>query len=104
MTPAEQAKQLYADDGDHDGFRRDVERFMLDPDSWVISDPEVFILFSRVQAEGLNCEGWFIWVLAGNFHKSLDYMPEQLPVIGWARRGVRRWWEFERFARVLGIE
>lgn len=97
MTPYTQALALYQ--GDTWRFTDDLEQHFLF--GYVVATPEAFAMARPVrsdwtadkirtpfEAEPLEtADCWFIWVLAGKLDVAMRWLPCELPLLGFARRG-----------------
>lgn len=115
MTPAEQAAAFYGD-GRRGSFRDDLEAHLLNgcvfstPDFFVMgrpvssSAPEALILDPWHAFPAADCDGWLIYLAAGNWRQAVALLPHPLPRIGWERgargRGLR-WHSLSRFKSAL---
>ncbi len=97
MTPVERAAELCRKRGGC--FRTELEAHLLR--GWVFSTPEAFLMGRAVprsvNAEDLlaefaleECDAWYVWLGVGRADVLLEWMPYELPWIGWYRQG-RRW-------------
>lgn len=98
MTPAERAKAICEQAGDN--FREVAEAHMLS--GLLVATPDLFLAARPVPSLAdisdlqspwprEECDAWFVWVGVGEWARLLEWMPFELPLIGWYRQG--RGWE-----------
>jgi hypothetical protein len=98
MTPIQQIQKLYVAHPEMD-FELELEAHF--DCGYVVSTPEVFAMARPVRsnwsAEKLRnpflveplqtADCWFIWALAGDLSVAARWLPCELPLLGFARRG-----------------
>lgn len=104
MTPVEQAAAVYSREWCASSFREDLEAHLLG--GYVHSTPAAFVMARPVCStadEGLildpwhsfdpaECDAWLVWLAAGDLAAMLQFLPYELPRIGWQKRNRLRWY------------
>jgi hypothetical protein len=66
------------------------------------SAPEAAISDPRIKFRREDCDGWFIWAMAGDLTEVYSLMPFPLPYVGWVRRAERiRWYPVNKAWQVI---
>lgn len=116
MHPILEAAKVYAQEDCPRSFWQDVQDHFLNETAYVISTPEVFVMARPVNCLAASAEivdpnvefprdqqnAWLVYLLAGSLRKALDYLPYQLPMIGWERKNCLRWYELAGVCEKVG--
>src|SRR5204863_593860 len=79
----------------------------------VHATPEFFVMGRRVRSTASREEivdpwinwpdgdAWLAYLMAGDMQRALAVLPYELPLIGWERANVLRFWPLQRFRAIL---
>jgi hypothetical protein len=113
MSPILQAQAVYEREECPRSFWQDVMEHFLNENAYVISTPKCFVLARPVNCLAATAEivnpgiefprteqnAWLIYLLGGSLREVLRFLPYELPMIGWERKNVLRWY---KTAEVVG--
>lgn len=115
MSPVEIAARVYETEPCKRTFREDLEAHLLH--GYVFSTPEYFVM-GRAAVSSANpadivnpwhlfhvehCDAWLVYLCAGDWLKAMERLPYPLPLIGWERRNILRFWPFDRFKESIAF-
>lgn len=102
MSPVHHAAAVYQREPCARSFREDLEAHLLH--GHVFSTPEFFVMGRAVRswAAGEDIvnpwvtwpdgDAWLVYLMAGDMGRALRMLPYRLPLIGWERGNVLRFW------------
>lgn len=109
MTPAEQAADVYNREFCVRTFNDDLKAHLLH--GYVYSTPEFFVMGRPVMSTApghdvvnpwvnwheSDCDAWLVYLMAGDIRKALTMLPYPLPLIGFERKNILRFYPLRRF-------
>lgn len=113
MTPFDHARAVYDREPCARSFAEDLDAHLRN--GYVFASPRFFVMgraviIERPGHEIVNpwitfnegeCNGWLVYLAAGDLRLALECLPYDLPVIGWERNNVLRWYDTAWIKRKL---
>jgi hypothetical protein len=105
-SPAELAASVYEREPCARTFREDLEAHLIN--GYVFSTREFFVMGRVVRSTAApeeivnpwvtwnDGDAWLVYLMAGDVRKACCMLPYELPLIGWERQNVLRFWPLKK--------
>jgi hypothetical protein len=109
VTPVELAAAVYEREPCARTFREDLEAHLRR--GWVYGRPDFFAMGRPVDSKAergdivnpwvqfASPDAWLVYLMAGDWRRALSLLPYPLPLIGWERGNILRFWSLHSLQR-----